>query len=421
MKKRALIFTSLSIVTLLAFVFTTKSYATALYSEDFGGSSQHLESHNSDWTNLSSYYITDSGNVGTNSDQTGGHEAVYYGPTIASADVKYEISYKVDTSGNNIIYIIDKSNTSLNTGYAVRFSYDNGQDHMWIQDRAGGFLEQYDHTVSRSNGDWVDLEMDYNGGSFTLKINGSTVDTYSDSTYLATTGRIGLICLGCSVKDLSIEDYTTPTATPTPDPVAAGWTSAGGSWTYLSSTTITVPSGATDKYAAGDKIRLKQGGGYKYFYVTGVTSTVLTVTGGSDYSVANSAITDNDFSKVVSPVGFPQWFNFPASFSGGGSMTVSNIQNVIGKFAINGRDVHVLVSASVDTSGTASTTINVGSLPVGPNTGSSSLIGAALIDDGSGGSLEQVFADTNTLKLVNDSNISLTSGVHVGTNFSYSY
>jgi len=95
------------------------------------------------------------------------------------------------------------------------------------------------------------------------------------------------------------------------DGVAAdGWTLANETWTYASATTITVPSGAANKYSKGDKIRLKQGGGYKYFYIIGVTDTVLTVTGGSDYTVANSAISDIYYSKSASPVGFPKYFNF---------------------------------------------------------------------------------------------------------------
>ena len=37
-----------------------------------------------------------------------------------------------------------------------------------------------------------------------------------------------------------------------------GWTSVADSWTYASATTITVPTDATTKYQAGDKIKLTQ-------------------------------------------------------------------------------------------------------------------------------------------------------------------
>ena len=98
--------------------------------------------------------------------------------------------------------------------------------------------------------------------------------------------------------------------------IADGWSSPSESWTYASSTTITVPSDATTKYSVGDKLRLKQGGLYKYFYVTAVASTTLTVTGGSDYTVANASITDNYYSKASSPVGFPHWFNYTPTYTG---------------------------------------------------------------------------------------------------------
>ena len=87
-----------------------------------------------------------------------------------------------------------------------------------------------------------------------------------------------------------------------------GWLSANETWTYASANTITVPSGAANKYGKGDKIRLKQGGSYKYFYIIGVADTVLTVTGGSDYTVANSAITDNYYSHQMNPFGFTMEF-----------------------------------------------------------------------------------------------------------------
>lgn len=200
-----------------------------------------------------------------------------------------------------------------------------------------------------------------------------------------------------------------------------GWTSAGETWTYASSTSITVPSDATAKYSPGDKIRLKQGGSYKYFYVIGVTSTVLTVTGGSDYSVANASITDNYYSKSVTPVGFPQWFNWSPGYSGGGSMSLSSSTTSIAQFSITGRQVNVLLAATTNTGGTASTTINV-TEPVAPSTGSSSLVGTAHIDDGSGGNpLAEVFADTGGMKLIKNGNIALTTDVHFGTTFSYAY
>jgi len=95
-----------------------------------------------------------------------------------------------------------------------------------------------------------------------------------------------------------------------------GWLNVTDTWAYASATTITVPSGAASLYQKGDKLRLKQGGGYKYYYIVGVADTVLTVTGGSDFTVANSAITDIAISRASNPFGFPHWFNWTPTFTG---------------------------------------------------------------------------------------------------------
>lgn len=87
-----------------------------------------------------------------------------------------------------------------------------------------------------------------------------------------------------------------------------GWTSANESWSYASATTITIPAGGASRYAKGDKIKLTQTT-VKYFYIITVADTLLTVTGGSDYTVANAAITANYYSHATSPVGFPNNFS----------------------------------------------------------------------------------------------------------------
>src|SRR5512135_3169956 len=68
------------------------------------------------------------------------------------------------------------------------------------------------------------------------------------------------------------------------------WVKVSDTWTYAAAGSITVPSDASTVYNKGDKLRLKQGGAYKYFYVAAVAPTTLTFTGGSAYPVANAAI-----------------------------------------------------------------------------------------------------------------------------------
>jgi hypothetical protein len=120
------------------------------------------------------------------------------------------------------------------------------------------------------------------------------------------------------------DDGTHKTNLPLTTPVLAtptirnwdGWMDANETWTYASASTITVPTDATTKYQIGDKIKLTQTT-VKYFYITGVTSTVLTITGGSDYTLVNAAITANYYSKTSNPQGFPHFFSY-APFAWGG-------------------------------------------------------------------------------------------------------
>lgn len=99
-----------------------------------------------------------------------------------------------------------------------------------------------------------------------------------------------------------------------------GWREVTDSWVYASATTITVPTDATTKYSVGDKIRLTQTT-VKYFYVTAVAATTLTITGGSDYTLANAAISDVSYSKAQSPLSFPKSFNWTPTWT---NLTVGN-------------------------------------------------------------------------------------------------
>ena len=95
-----------------------------------------------------------------------------------------------------------------------------------------------------------------------------------------------------------------------------GWVTPIGAWTYASVSTITVPSGAASLYQVGDRLRFKQGGGYKYYTLATVADTLLTVDVSTDYTVANSAITDIAISRALRPFGFPEYFNWSPTASG---------------------------------------------------------------------------------------------------------
>jgi hypothetical protein len=98
------------------------------------------------------------------------------------------------------------------------------------------------------------------------------------------------------------------------DKLSSGWASAqtlsgAEGWTYVSPTSFSIDGDKRDKYQKGDKIRLTQGGDWKYFYITGVSysapNTTITITGGSEYTLVSAAITDNYYSKAMNPQGWP--------------------------------------------------------------------------------------------------------------------
>lgn len=123
-----------------------------------------------------------------------------------------------------------------------------------------------------------------------------------------------------------------------------GWISAGETWTYASASTINVPAGAASKYAKGDKIKLTQTT-VKYFSVVAVADTLLTVTGGTGYTVANAAISLNSYSHDDSPVGFPSSFAYtPTLVWTAGTAPSGAVGSTKANFKVVGNMVHLNVA-----------------------------------------------------------------------------
>lgn len=123
----------------------------------------------------------------------------------------------------------------------------------------------------------------------------------------------------------------------------SGWREVTDSWAYASATTITVPTDATTKYSVGDKIRLTQTT-VKYFYIVAVAATTLTITGGTDYTLANAAISDISYSKASSPLGFPQWFAYTPTVVGLSAVASSTLA---AKFSLIGKTAHYRVQLTL--------------------------------------------------------------------------
>lgn len=165
-----------------------------------------------------------------------------------------------------------------------------------------------------------------------------------------------------------------------------GWIRVKDTWAYASATTITVPAGAASRYSVGDKIKLTQTTA-KYFYVVSIADTVLTVTGGTDYTVANAAITLPYYSKAASPVGFPQWFNYTPTLAVSGGTAPTYTATFTNKFCIIGRQVntiHFWGNSSGGTAGAGTNLISV-TLPVtGVGIADGNSIGSGYVIEDSG-------------------------------------
>ena len=134
--------------------------------------------------------------------------------------------------------------------------------------------------------------------------------------------------------------------------IESGYLLVPDTWTYASATTITVPSGAASRYKKGMGVRLKQSGGtWKYFYIVGVADTLLTITAGTTYTLANEAITDVYVCDPITAVGFPRYFSYtPTVGAGAGTFTTVSASGI---FSMEREKLFLSVSIVCTTLGTA--------------------------------------------------------------------
>ena len=139
-------------------------------------------------------------------------------------------------------------------------------------------------------------------------------------------------------------------ATYTPLSYKDGWIPVSGTWTYKTATTITVPSGAASIYKVGMGIRLTQSSTVKYFYIVGVADTVLTITGGSDYTLANATISAVSYTNTpATAIGFPNTFSYtPTVTYAGGSTDPTGWTRLGGLFSIVGNIATVMITGQLN-------------------------------------------------------------------------
>lgn len=130
----------------------------------------------------------------------------------------------------------------------------------------------------------------------------------------------GQVLTSAQVQTLSDNDASFNLGTGIQPFINGGWRFVDEAWAYSSVSgilgTITIPSGGTGRFAVGDWVQFVQSAATKYFQVVSVTSTTMVITGGSDYTLTNSAITSIYHSKWVSPVSTPSTFAYTATLTG---------------------------------------------------------------------------------------------------------
>jgi hypothetical protein len=155
----------------------------------------------------------------------------------------------------------------------------------------------------------------------------------------------------------------------------AAWQAPTSSFAYLAANQITVSAADALNIGVGTKLKFTQTT-LKYFYVIAISGTTVTITGGSDYTLANAAITTPFISNAFVAAGFPKTFAWTPTVIGWSSTTVAQY-----RFRLQaGRVTLYIYVTGVSNSGSTSIT-----LPIPPDVGLTFYEGVPglVIDNGS--------------------------------------
>lgn len=161
-----------------------------------------------------------------------------------------------------------------------------------------------------------------------------------------------------------------------------GWNPVSDGWSYASPTTITVPSGAASLYTIGEKVRLTQTT-VKYFYIVGISDTVLTITGGSDYTLANAGISSISTAKG-NAIGFPDKFNRVPTWTGSTTNPVYNNATLEAIFSMRGRVVSeeiAIIMGTTTTYGSGSYFFDLAVSPDVVGSNKTTVLGSGIVHD----------------------------------------
>jgi len=187
---------------------------------------------------------------------------------------------------------------------------------------------------------------------------------YAALTPPAVSGKALLSDMGEAAKVI----WGTPALTGIPD---TGWSPAGVTWTYVAANQFKViGADLTAAYTKGTKFKCTQAS-VNYFYCLGSSlsgsDTVVTITGGSTYSLTNASITEPYYSYVENPQGFPGSFAYTPAWTSSGTPPAIGDGVLGGRFSINGTWLDVTAYLMVGTTTTYGTGVYYLSMPMTPS------------------------------------------------------
>lgn len=183
---------------------------------------------------------------------------------------------------------------------------------------------------------------------------------------------------------------------------STGWIEEPHTWTRTGDHTFTMSGDFTGMYYPGVHLRYKQGGSFEYGTVKSASfstgTTTVTLIANTDYAMASGAITNQAYSYVDNPSGYPSAFNYTPT---GPSNTT-----MAGRYNSVGRVMHVTIKATV--TGTPDFS-NMPTLPVN--------ISASYLTNGSDASPAGIggYLDSGTANFINGITPSLNYGESAGT------